>query len=237
MAGREVLYRLHIFCAIFVFAVTLPVKGQTPGDGDSAARGGKQLPKLQKPRSKRYRLNPGDVLEISYRYTPEFNQTVTIHPDGFIVLPIVGDVELAGLTLSEAKQLILKKASQRLRDPEISIFLKEFQRPYYIVAGEIVSPGRFEMNEEITALQAVMLAGGFKGSAKTSKVFVFRKINKEMAEVKMLDLKKIKTTSDLENDLNLETGDIVFVPRNKFSKFEKYIRLTSIGSILNPIIR
>jgi polysaccharide export outer membrane protein len=194
-------------------------------------------PKLKQFKSKRYRLNPGDVLEVIYRYTPEFNRTVTIHPDGFIVLEIVGEIEVSGLTLEETRQKIITKASERLRDPEITLLLKQFQKPYYIVAGEVLKPGRFEMDEDITALQAVMMAGGLQNSAKVSQIIVFRKINKEIAEVKTLNLKKIKKTSDLEKDLNLESGDIIFVPRNKFSKFEKYIRLTSIGSILNPIIR
>ena len=224
-----------ILTAVFLLVSVNFVSGQTTKTGTSAGQSKK--PELKKPRGRRYRLNPGDVLEITYRYTPEYNQTVTIHPDGFIVLPIVGELEVADLTLKETKALIYKRASKRLRDPEISLFLKEFQKPYYIVAGEIVKPGRFEMDEDITALQAVMLAGGFRISAKSSKVYVFRKINKEMAEVKLLDLKKIRKTSDLENDLALESGDIVFVPRNNYSKFEKYIRLTSIGSLLNPIIR
>lgn len=229
-------YRNLLLIAVSIaFAWGVPAQSGLP-EGITVVKE-TEKPRLKTPQSRRYRLNPGDVLEISYRYTPEFNQTVSVHPDGFIVLPIVGDVKVADLTLAETKKLIIEKAAKRLKDPEINIFLKEFQTPYYVVAGEIATPGRFEMNEEITALQAVMLAGGFKDSAKTSRVFVFRQINKQVAEVKTLDLKNIKTTSDLENDLNLESGDIVWVPQNRFSKFEKYIRLTSIGSILNPVLR
>ncbi len=194
-------------------------------------------PKLKEFDSRRYKLNPGDVLEVIYRYTPEFNRTVTIHPDGYIVLEIVGEIEVSGFTLEQTRQKIITKAGERLKDPEITLLLKEFQKPYYIVSGEVLSPGKFEMNEDITALQAVMMAGGLKESGKISKVVVFRKLNKEFAEVKILDLKGIRKTDDLEKDLNLESGDIIFVPRNTFSKFEKYIKLTSIGSILNPIIR
>jgi polysaccharide export outer membrane protein len=208
--------------------------GQTNADTDPA---GRQLPVLKDPESRRYKLNPGDVLEVAYRYTPEFNQTVTVHPDGHVVLQIAGDLKIAGLTLPEARSLILTKASERLKDPEMTLLLKEFQKPYYVVSGEVNKPGRFEMDEQITALQAVLLAGGFNDQAKTSKVVVFRKINKDFAKVTVLDLKGIRKTSDLENDMSLETGDIVFIPRNRFSKFEKFIRLTSIASILNPIIR
>ncbi len=225
-------FKMSLFVLISLFAVS-GINGQTAPDSDID----KPLPVLREPDSRRYKLNPGDIVEVIYRYTPEFNQTVTILPDGYVVLQIVGDVKLEGLTLEEAKAAILKRASVRLKDPEVSLLLKFFQKPYYVVAGEVNKPGRFEMDEPITALQSVMLAGGFNDSAKTSRVVVFRKINKQFAKVTILDLKDIRKTSDLENDLELESGDIVFIPRNNFSKFEKYIRLTSIGTLLNPIIR
>ncbi len=226
-----------IILALILFGVNAEAQNTTAPPVKTSDKNATDAPALKESKGKRYRLNPGDVLEIIYRYTPEFNQTVTIHPDGFIVLEIVGELEVEGLTLEETRQKLLALAGKRLKDPEITLLLKEFQKPYYIVAGEVLKPGKFEMNEEITALQAVMMAGGFKESAKVSQVVVFRKINKEFAEVKLIDLKKIKKTSDLENDLNLESGDILFIPQNKFSKFEKYIRLTSLGSILNPILR
>ena len=183
----------------------------------------------------RYRMVPGDVVEIVYRYTPEFNQTVTLQPDGFVVLNIVEDIKLGGRTLDEARKIIVEKASIRLKDPEITLLLKEFQKPYFVVSGEVPQPGRFEMRETVTALQAVMTAGGFKDSAQISQVLVFRKINAEFAEVKMLNLKKMKKTSDLENDLKLESGDIIMVPRNTFSKIERYVRLASLFNFLNPL--
>ncbi len=192
-------------------------------------------PQLKTPVDSRYRLVPGDVLEIVYRYTPEFNQTVTIHPDGFVVLEIVGDLKLGGLTLEESRKTMIEKAGVRLKDPEITLLLKEFQKPYFIVSGEVAQPGKFEMREDITALQAVLMAGGFKDSAKSSQIVIFRKINAEFAEVKLLNLKKIKQTSDLENDLTLEAGDIIFVPRNNFSKVEKFVKLASLLNILNPL--
>jgi polysaccharide biosynthesis/export protein len=194
-------------------------------------------PRLKAPSENRYRLVPGDVVEVVYRYTPEFNQTVTIQPDGYVVLEIVGDIRLGTLTLVEAKGEIVKKASVRLKDPEVTLLLKEFQKPYFVVSGEVPQPGKFEMREAVTALQAVLTAGGFKESAKSSQIVIFRRINLEFAEVKVLNLKNIRRTGDLENDLALESGDMIFVPRNNFSKFEKYVRLTSLASILSPFAR
>ena len=109
----------------------------------------------------RYVLHPGDVLDIQYRYTPEFNQTVTVQPDGFISLEIGGDLKVAGRNLEQVRNGILTKARTRLASPELIVVLKEFQKPYVVVAGEVAQPGKFEMREKLTAIQAVLLAGGF----------------------------------------------------------------------------
>ena len=212
-------------------AQTVPAQ-QLPGKTVNS-----NAPKLKTPEENRYQLVSGDVIDVIYRYTPEFNQTVTIQPDGYILLQIVGDIKMSGLTLEQARQRIIDKATVRLKDPEITLLLKEFQKPYFVVSGEVAQTGKFEMREDITALQAVMMAGGFKESAKSSQIVVFRKLNADIAEVKTLNLKKVKKTSDLENDLTLQSGDIIFVPRNTFSKIEKYVRLSNIGAIIAPIIR
>lgn len=185
----------------------------------------------------RYLVHSGDVLDVQYRYTPEFNQTVTVQPDGYISLEIGGDLKAAGRTVAQLRTLILAKARQRLASPELIVILKEFQKPYVVVAGEVALPGRIELRDELTALQAVLLAGGFKDSAKSSQILVFRKLNAETAEVRSLNFKSIKRTSDLENDLMLQAGDMLLVPRNRISKIERFVRLASLTSLINPLIR
>lgn len=184
----------------------------------------------------RYLLQPGDVLEIQYRYTPEFNQTLTVQPDGFISLQIGGDVSVTGRNLQEVRKLILATAQIRLASPELNIVLKEFQKPYVVVAGEVAQPGKFELREKLTAIQAVLLAGGFKDSAKSSQILVFRKLNADTAEVRSLNFKTLKTTSDLENDLTLQPGDMILVPRNRISKIERFVRVAGMAAFLNPLI-
>jgi len=185
----------------------------------------------------RYVLHPGDVLDIQYRYTPEFNQTIAVQPDGYVSLQIGGDVKVAGKNLEEVRELILRKASTRLASPELTVVLKEFQKPYVVVAGEVPQPGKFELRENLTAIQAVLLAGGFKDSARSSQIIVFRKLNSDTAEVKTLNFKTLRRTGDLENDLTLQAGDMILVPRNRISKIERYVRLASLAAFLNPLIR
>jgi polysaccharide export outer membrane protein len=189
-------------------------------------------PRLTTVTEDRYHLQPGDVLDVQFRYSPEFNQTVTVQPDGYISLEITGDLKVAGFTIEETRQAVLRQASKRLADPVAAIVLKEFQRPYFIVAGEVATPNKFEMRERVTALQAIMLAGGMKETAKSSQVVVFRNINSDVAEVKLLNLKNIRRTSDLENDLTLKPGDTVFVPRDKISKIERFMKIASVAAFM-----
>src|SRR5204862_6120928 len=125
-----------------------------------------------------------------------------VQPDGYVTLEVGGDLKIAGMTVDQTRQAILKKASARLQDPIATVILKEFQKPYFVVAGEVAQPGKIEMRERVTAIQAIMLAGGMKESAKSSQVIVFRNLpSSDLAEVKLLNLKSIRRTSDLENDL------------------------------------
>src|SRR5947209_6997646 len=215
----------RLFLALTICLVALPVAVRAQD---------LRPPRLTTVTQDRYRLQPGDVLEIQYRYSPEFNQTVTVQPDGYVTLEVGGDLKIAGMTVDQTRQAILKKAAARLQDPIATVILKEFQRPYFVVAGEVAQPGKIEMRERVTAIQAIMLAGGMKESARSSQVVVFRKINSDVAEVKLLNLKNIRRTSDLENDLTLQAGDMVFVPRDKISKIERFMKLASVAAFIAP---
>jgi polysaccharide biosynthesis/export protein len=183
----------------------------------------------------RYTLHPGDVLDLQYRYTPEFNQTVTITPDGYITLSLIGEVHVSELTLKEAHDLILEKAQTRLRDPELNIVLKDFQGPYVVVAGEVNKPSKIDLRENMTAVQAVMLCGGFLASARQTEVVLFRKISSDTAEVRVLNLKKFRNVSDLEHDIQLQAGDMLLVPRNRIEGLSRYMKLLNVGTYFNPL--
>lgn len=179
-----------------------------------------------------YHLHTGDVLSLDYRLSPELNQTVTVGPDGFVDLNVAGTVKLAGLTLHEAHDIIIKADSERLNDPELNLQLRDFQHPYVMVAGQVLNPSRIEMREDMTALQAVMLAGGFKDSARETKIVVFRRLraDSDMAEVRQLNLHNIHKTKQLEQDLSLEPGDIIYVPENMATQFSKFMRIPNFSA-------
>lgn len=179
-----------------------------------------------------YRLHPGDTLSLDYRISPELNQTATIGPDGFVDLSVAGTVKLAGLTLQQAHDLIVDRDSARLKAPELNLQLKDFQHPYVMVAGQVLTPGKIEMREDMTALQAIMLAGGFKDSARETKIVLFRRIsgNSGMAEVTQLNLHRIHKTKQLEQDMSLEPGDILYIPENMATQFSKFMRIPNFSA-------
>jgi polysaccharide biosynthesis/export protein len=213
---------MRIFHIALPFILAAPSLCQTPGFAE---------------RDPRYRLQPTDTIEIHYRYTPEFDQTVTIEPDGFAVLQIVGDIKLQGLTLDQAKTTILAKASVRLKDPEITLVLKDFEKPYFVVGGEVNNPGKFEMRGQVTAIQAIAMAGGFKtASAKHSEVILYRRVDGDLAKAEILDLKTAMDPKAAPEPLaDLRPGDLLVVPQNKISKIERFVKWTSLGAYWTPI--
>src|ERR1700730_10255891 len=155
----------------------------------------------------RYALRAGDILDLQYPYTPELNQTVTVLPDGYISLNLLGDVRVSDLTVEQAHDAIIAKGKERLNDPELNLSLKEFQPPYVVVAGQVAKPGTMNLRENTTAMQAILLSGGFSESAQTGQVLLFRKINGDTAEIRVLNLRKFRKTADLERDVQLQPGD------------------------------
>lgn len=189
-------------------------------------------------RDPRYRVQPTDVVEVHYRYTPEFDQTVTVQPDGFVNLQIVGDLKLQGLTLEQVKAAILEKASRRLKDPEITLVLKDFEKPYFVVGGEVGNPGKFEMRGPVTAVQAIAMAGGFKSaSARHSQVILFRRVNGDLAKTQILNIKAAMRPSASEPLADLHPGDLLVVPQNRISKIERFVKWGNIGLYWNPLGR
>ena len=183
----------------------------------------------------RYVLRPGDTLQLQYRLTPDLDQKVTVQPDGYVDLNVAGEVMLAGLTVTQAHDLIIEKESEHLNRPELNLILVDFTRPYVVVAGEVAKPGQIEMRDNMTALSAILMAGGFTQMAKSGQVIVFRKVNDTIDEVKVLKLTSIHSTAQLEQDLALQPGDMILVPHDRISRLQHYMQAANLGLFVNPL--
>lgn len=212
-------------------SVSVQESGESGAENPSTER----LSMLQR-RNQRYHLHSADVLELSFPFTPEFNQTVTVQPDGYITLRGADDIRVEGQTLPEVSKSIRIAYSRVLHDPVINIGLKDFEKPYFIVGGEVGHPGKFDLRDETTVAQAVAIAGGFRESAKHSEVLLFHRVPNGWMQVKRLNLKKMLKEANLEEDAHLQAGDFLYVPKNTFSKIQRFIPSSSMGMYASPVI-
>ena len=183
----------------------------------------------------RYRLRAGDVLDLNFPYTPEFNQTVTVQPDGYINLRGIGDMRVQDKTTPEALETVRSAYGRILRDPVLTVELREFEKPYFIVGGEVAHPGKYDLRGDTTVLQAVAIAGHFSEKAKSSQVLLFRRVSDDWVEVRKVDLKQMVRNRDLTEDPHLRPGDMVLVPKTAFSKIARFIPVPSLGVFFNPL--
>jgi len=183
----------------------------------------------------RYRLRAGDVLDLNFPFTPEFNQTVTIQPDGYINLRGIGDMRVQDKTTADTVDAVRGAYTRILRDPVLTVELKEFEKPYFIVGGEVAHPGKYDLRGDTTVLQAVAIAGHFSEHAKRSQVLLFRRVSDDWVEVRKVDIKHMLRSRNLDEDPHLHPGDMVLVPKTAFSKIERFIPVPSLGVFFNPL--
>ena len=180
-------------------------------------------------RTPRYRLQTSDVVEIQFKFTPEFSQTVTLQPDGFVPLQIAGEIKLQDLTLEEARAAIVAKYAGILHQPAITLTLKEFNKPFVIVGGEVTKPGKLDLRGELSLTDAVTMAGGFTVNAKQDQVLLFRRVNPEMVEVKRINVRDILGKGKFNEDIRLLPGDAIYASKSNMAKFDRFMAVSRLG--------
>jgi polysaccharide biosynthesis/export protein len=206
----------------------------SPASGQSSSKSGIQEPAFQD-RYPRYRLRPGDVLELTFPFTAEFDQTVIVQPDGFINLKGTSDLRVEGKTTAEVVDALRAAYVEILRDPSINVKLAQFEKPYFVVGGEVARPGKYDFTGDTTVTQALAIAGGFTEKAKRREVLLFRRVSEEWAEVKKIDVRRMVDKRDLVEDMHLRPGDMVLVSKSQISKLTRFIPIPSLGMYFNPL--
>lgn len=177
----------------------------------------------------RYLLRPTDVLQITFPITPEFDQIVTVQPDGYISLRGIGDLHIAGKSLPELSDLLHMSYGAFLHDPVINIELKDFEKPYFTAGGQFGRPGKYELRGDTTVAEAVAMAGGFTDAAKHSEVLVFHQVPGGWEEAKRLNVKEMMAKGNLSEDMHVRPGDLIYVPKNVLSKIRQFIPNMGMG--------
>ena len=205
-------------------ATTQP--GKAGGMGDPAF-GGERHPL--------YRLTKSDVIDANFTFSPDFNQSLTVQPDGFVVLRGAGTIFAEGLTLPQLQLSMSDAYRGFLHDPEITLTLKDFDKPYFLASGEVARPGKYELRGDLTVNEAIAIAGGFTQQARHSQVVLFRRVSSDLAETHVLDLKQMLDSRDLREDMHLRPGDFIFVPQSRISKIRKFVPTNSLSWYMNPM--
>lgn len=170
-----------------------------------------------------YRLTKYDVIDIQVIGLPEGAgmSDIMIGPDGYAQLPYVGSVKLAGLTLDEAKALLMERMGQYLRFPDMSLIMKSYGPRKVYVMGEVGSPGIHDLGvDNLNAYAALSSAGGIKRRGRSTQVQVLRVVGDTMY-YKQLNIKNYIKKHDLTQNVVLQDGDIVYVPRSNGIKFDE----------------
>ena len=213
-----------------VAASPAPKRGTGSADGKTVLE---KEPALTGERHPLYRLRKSDIVEIQFTFSPEYDQTVTVQPDGFIALKGAGSVFAEGLSVSELTTTVVQ-AYAFMRDPEVSVTLKDFEKPFFLAGGQLGHPGKYELRSPTTVTEAIAIAGGLTEQAKHSQVVLFRRVHQGLVEAHVLNVKAMLSSRSLNEDIELKPGDMLFVPQNRISKFRRYLPTSSLSTFFSP---
>lgn len=188
--------------------------------------------KAPRPARQIYMLQPGDTFDVKLFYSQELNESVVIRPDGRISLQLVGELQAAGLEPAELERELRSRYGKVLRDPSVTVIVKQVSAQRVFVAGEVRNPGEVALQSDMTALQAVSRAGFFTRDAETRNVVVLRYKGAEGPEFIVLDMKAMMDGRvESSGDVVLMPMDIVFVPQTQIAGLADFF-----GRYVNNIV-
>jgi len=170
-----------------------------------------------------YLLYPGDEIEVRTPTAPELTRTVKVGPDGRIQLPLVGQFMAADRSISELNAVLAEAYATQLVRPVVEVTLKTSGPLKVFVGGEVNNAGVYDMPGDIDALQAIIMAGGMKTSAKAGKVVIIRRGPGGRPMVRTVDIGRLQKGAAGAAPVPLRRFDIVFVPRNTISEIGIFV--------------
>jgi polysaccharide export outer membrane protein len=236
-----------IALVVLVFLVSAPAslfaqKGTAPGAPAASTpaplASGIQQSSSDRPvlehRNPRYMVMRDDVLILSFPLSPELNQTVTVQPDGYITLLNSGSLFVQGMNIPQITDAIKQAYGKILHDPIVNVDLKDFQKPFFVVSGQVTKPGQYDLRYETTVSEAIAVAGGLAPTAKT-QIFIYHRVSSGWMEVKKFNLKDILNGKNVNEDAVLQPGDMIFVPEKFITNFRKYVPYSlGLYTSINP---
>ena len=178
-------------------------------------------------------LGPGDVLEIKAWRLNDLDQTVVVDSEGVASLYPTGPVKMEGLTAYEAKLQVAEGFSEYYREPKFNLNITSSRGRKIFVLGEVNLPGVYLYDQDITALEAIAMAGGFTRRGESRSVVVVRDSHLEKPEIMLVNLRSTLTGKNVEN-VTLAKGDVVYVPTSFMGKVDEVFE--HLATILYPVV-
>jgi len=159
-----------------------------------------------------YIIGPTDVLDVSVWKEPEISRTVTVRPDGKISLPLIGELQAAGQTPAALQATIKEKLATFITSPEVTILVHDVRSDSISVFGKVAKPGAYPLAKQMTIMDVLAAAGGFKDYAKTTKIYLLRVESDGTTKRYMFNFKQVIKGQNLSQNLLVEPHDTIYVP-------------------------
>lgn len=204
-AGFEVIAVLAAMCWVLPLC-RAQVESNAALKGAAAASSGLTAPAGD------YVIGPDDVLAVNVWKEEEISRQVPVRPDGKVSLPLIGDVQAAGLTPLELQQSIRARLAVYLVNPAVTVMVQEARSHRFNVVGEVEHPGSFVLGQPLSVLDALAMAGGFRDFARTGSIYVLR-LNADGSHQRIpFNYKQVISGRNLQQNIRLQPGDTVVVP-------------------------
>ncbi len=185
----------------------------------------------QEKRSLEYKIGPQDLLEITVFGLDEMNKTVRVSEDGNITLPLLGEILVQDLTKSELEQKLARLLEEKyLQDPQVTIFIREYQSKRVSVLGAVSEPGRYELLGRQTLLHMIAQAGGMTEKAG-DEIIVVREKEDGTSKSLRISIDDLILKGDSSLNIPLEPGDIVNIPIDMTVKVYVFGQVRSPGAL------
>src|SRR3989337_4229325 len=178
-------------------------------------------------------LGVGDSINITVYRHDDLQRSVRIDNSGRIMLPLIGDVQAAGVGIFKIRDEIKERLSKYLIDPQVLVAISTVQSQKIMVLGEVNNPGVFALDTDMDILEAISKAGGMTKDAKMANVLLIRR-GQGRPEVTSLNLKKVFKGGDVSQNLLLQNGDIAYLPAVTIANISRYF--SHISQILAPFV-
>jgi polysaccharide export outer membrane protein len=159
-----------------------------------------------------YVIGPDDVLMISVWKNETLSRTLPVRPDGKISMPLLHDVQAAGLTPMQLRDKLASSLAEFMPNPEVAVSVTEVRSYRVSVLGEVQRPGLLQLRSNTTILEALAMAGGFRDFASPSKIMIFRQDTKGSTEKIRFNYNRAVSNASEQENLLLKSGDVIVVP-------------------------